>query len=148
MEWMSHWKRRETKQQPRMLPGPAVPGSCLVSFHFLCNIHSIHSVRLARNLMGPQSPRDATTTPPPLRSEDCCSFSSSWACELRSLICIKVTGKSVGHASRTSVSHPTARKVHVSIIIQCSCSGWPTGYGKKLSSSQAQLGQTTCLALA
>ena len=32
--------------------------------------------------------------------------------------------------------------------LQCSCSGWPTGYGKKLSSSQAQLGQATCLAVA
>ena len=28
-----------------MLPGPAVPGCCLVYFHFLCNIHSIHSVQ-------------------------------------------------------------------------------------------------------
>ena len=26
--------------------------------------------------------------------------------------------------------------------------GWPTGNGKKLSSSQAQLGQATCLAVA
>ena len=26
--------------------------------------------------------------------------------------------------------------------------GWPTGKGKKLSSSQAQLGQATCLAVA
>ena len=32
--------------------------------------------------------------------------------------------------------------------LQCSCSGWPTGYGKKLSRSQAQLGQATCLAVA
>ena len=31
-------------RQPSMLPGPAVPGCCLVSFHFLCDIHSIHSV--------------------------------------------------------------------------------------------------------
>ena len=41
---MSHRKGRETKQQPSMLPGPAVPGCCLVYFHFLCDIHSIHSV--------------------------------------------------------------------------------------------------------
>ena len=41
---MSHRKRRETKQQPSMLPGPAVPGCCLVSFCFLCDIHSIHSI--------------------------------------------------------------------------------------------------------
>ena len=41
---MSHRKRRETKQQLSMLLGPAVPGCCLVSFHFLCDIHSLHSV--------------------------------------------------------------------------------------------------------
>ena len=44
MEWMSHRKWRETKQQPIMLPGPAVPGCCLVSFCFPCDIHCIHSV--------------------------------------------------------------------------------------------------------
>ena len=27
-----------------MLPCPAVPGCCLVSFHFLCDMHSIHSI--------------------------------------------------------------------------------------------------------
>ena len=32
--------------------------------------------------------------------------------------------------------------------VQCSCSGWSTEYVKKLSSSQAQLGQATCLAVA
>ena len=32
---MAHRKWKETKQQPSMLPGPAVPGCCLVSFHFL-----------------------------------------------------------------------------------------------------------------
>ena len=32
---MAHRKWSETKQQPSMLPGPAVPGCCLVSFHFL-----------------------------------------------------------------------------------------------------------------
>ena len=30
---MSHRKSKETKQQPSMLPGPAVPGCCLVYFH-------------------------------------------------------------------------------------------------------------------
>ena len=44
MEWMSHRTWRLTKQQPSMLPGPAVPGCCLVYFCFLCDIHSIHSV--------------------------------------------------------------------------------------------------------
>ena len=32
--------------------------------------------------------------------------------------------------------------------IQCSCSGWPKGNGKILSSSHAQLCQATCLAVA
>ena len=41
MESMSHRKRRETKQQPNMLPCPSVPGCCLVSFHFLCDIHCV-----------------------------------------------------------------------------------------------------------
>ena len=35
MEWMSHRKQREMKQQPSMLPGPAVPGCCWISLHFL-----------------------------------------------------------------------------------------------------------------
>ena len=35
---MAHRKRKETKLQPSMLPGPAVPGCCLVSFHFLLAI--------------------------------------------------------------------------------------------------------------
>ena len=45
MEWMSHRKWKETKQQP----GTAGPGDillcCLVSLFFLCDIHSIHSVQ-------------------------------------------------------------------------------------------------------
>ena len=32
---MAHRKWNETKQQPSMLTGPAVPGCCLVSFHIL-----------------------------------------------------------------------------------------------------------------
>ena len=35
---------RQTKQQPSMLPCPAVHGCCLVSFHFLFDILSIHSI--------------------------------------------------------------------------------------------------------
>ena len=35
---------KEIKQQPSMLPGPAVPGSCLASFHFLWAIHPIRPV--------------------------------------------------------------------------------------------------------
>ena len=41
---MTHGKWRETKQQPSMLPGPAMRGCCLVSFCFLCDIHSIHFI--------------------------------------------------------------------------------------------------------
>ena len=32
---MAHRKRKETKQQPSLLPGPAVPGCSLISFYFL-----------------------------------------------------------------------------------------------------------------
>ena len=49
-EWMSHRKKRETKQHTSMSPGPSVPGCFLVSFHFLCDIHSIHSVQLNLDL--------------------------------------------------------------------------------------------------
>ena len=38
---MAHRKWTEFKQQPSMLPGSAVPGCCLVSFHFLWAIHPI-----------------------------------------------------------------------------------------------------------
>ena len=40
--WQRKW--RETKHQPSMFPGQAVPGCCLVSFHFLCYILWSHSV--------------------------------------------------------------------------------------------------------
>ena len=44
MEWMSHRKRKETKQQSdKVWPGNKL-GCCLVSFHFLCDIHFVHSV--------------------------------------------------------------------------------------------------------
>ena len=36
-------KWKESKQQPSMLPGPAVPGCCL-SFYFLWAIHPIDPV--------------------------------------------------------------------------------------------------------
>ena len=36
----------------------------------------------------------------------------------------------------------------VSARLPCATTEWPTGNGKKLSSSQAQLGQATCLAVA
>ena len=51
MEWMLHRKQRETKQQPSMLPSLAVTGCCLVSFCFLCDIHSIHSVKDGQTML-------------------------------------------------------------------------------------------------
>ena len=45
MGWMSHRKWKEIKQLPSMLPGPAVPGSCLASFHFQWAIHPIRPVQ-------------------------------------------------------------------------------------------------------
>ena len=44
MGWMAHRKWEEIKQQPSMLPGLAVPGSCLASFHFRWAIHPIRPV--------------------------------------------------------------------------------------------------------
>ena len=41
-KWKWTWK--ETKQQPSMLPSPAVPGCCLVSFHILWAILWPHTV--------------------------------------------------------------------------------------------------------
>ena len=43
---MSHRKWKEAKQEPCMLPGPAVPGCYLILFHFLWAIHPIRPVRL------------------------------------------------------------------------------------------------------
>ena len=44
MGWMAYRKWKETKQ----LPGTAGPGNmlgcCLISFHYLCDIHPIHPV--------------------------------------------------------------------------------------------------------
>ena len=41
---MAHRKWKEFKQQPSMLPGSAVPGCCLASFHFLWAILSTGTV--------------------------------------------------------------------------------------------------------
>ena len=41
---IAHRKWIETKQQPSMLLGPAVPGSCVVSFHILWAILSTSTV--------------------------------------------------------------------------------------------------------
>ena len=51
---MAHRKWKETKQQPSMLPGPAVPGGCLVSLHILWAILSTSTVdtRKGRKIWG------------------------------------------------------------------------------------------------
>ena len=41
---MAHRKWKETKQLPSMLPVPAVPDCCLVSFHILWAILSTSTV--------------------------------------------------------------------------------------------------------
>ena len=50
MGWMAHRKWKEIRLQPSMLPGPAVPGSCLASFHFRWDIHPIRPVYLGRHV--------------------------------------------------------------------------------------------------
>ena len=47
---MAHRKWKEIKQQPSMLPGPAVPGFSLVSFHFLWAILCPQAVWLSLNM--------------------------------------------------------------------------------------------------
>ena len=42
---MARRKLKEVKQQPSMFPGPAVPSSCLASFHFRWAIHPIRPVQ-------------------------------------------------------------------------------------------------------
>ena len=52
---MAHRKRKETKQQPSMLPGPAVPVCCLVSFHFLWAILCPQAVHGHGNMVQPMA---------------------------------------------------------------------------------------------
>ena len=51
MGWMAHRKWKAIKQQPSMLPGPAVPGSCLASFLFRWAIHPIRPVWVTNKKM-------------------------------------------------------------------------------------------------
>ena len=44
MERIAHRKWKESKQQPSMLSGLAVPGCCLIYFHYLWAIHPIRPV--------------------------------------------------------------------------------------------------------
>ena len=48
---MAHRKWKEIKQQPSLLPGPAVPGSCLVSFHFLWAILCPQAVLISNQIL-------------------------------------------------------------------------------------------------
>ena len=45
---MAHRKWKETKQLPSILPGPAVPGCCLVYFHFLWAIQCPQAVHACK----------------------------------------------------------------------------------------------------
>ena len=45
MGWMAHRKWIEIKQQPGTGGPGNILGCCLVSFRFLCDIHTIHSVQ-------------------------------------------------------------------------------------------------------
>ena len=49
---MAHGKWKETKQQPSMFPGPAVPGCCLVYFHILWAILSTSTVQCLHPSIG------------------------------------------------------------------------------------------------
>ena len=62
---MVHRKWKETKQQPSMLPGLAVPGCCLVSFRFLCDIHSIQDCTSVSDPVDPPSTGRSTPAIPP-----------------------------------------------------------------------------------
>ena len=68
--WMAHRKWKEIKRQPSILPGPAVPGSCLVSFHFLWAIHPIRPVNKLNEL--------GTTELPSWKNTQCKIFASSF----------------------------------------------------------------------
>ena len=53
-EWMSHRKQKDTKQQPGTAGHGNILGCCLVSFSFLCDIDSIHSVLSPHNMFNLQ----------------------------------------------------------------------------------------------
>ena len=84
MEWMSHRKRKETKQQPGTARPGNILGCCLVYLRFLCNIHSIHSVQQIPAIMV-QNRMRKTSRPNPVgppcsryrtRSPGCTGYSS------------------------------------------------------------------------
>ena len=49
MEWMSHRKQKEAKQQPGTAEAGNILGWCLVSLRFLFDIHSIHPLIIGLN---------------------------------------------------------------------------------------------------
>ena len=51
MDWMSHRKQKETKQQPGTAGPGNILGCFLVSLRFPCSIHSIHSVLMSAKCM-------------------------------------------------------------------------------------------------
>ena len=80
---MAHRKWKETKQLPSMLPGPAVPGSWLVSFHILWAILStstVQSIKIFRSLIFEQVSQSYGHTP-------ICTCTSWDRRHIRRLIC-------------------------------------------------------------
>ena len=45
IQWMSHRKQKDTKQQPGTAGPGNIFGCCLVSLRFLCDIHCIHYIQ-------------------------------------------------------------------------------------------------------
>ena len=55
---MAHRKWKQNQQEPSLLPGPAVPGCSLVSFHFLWAIlcsQAVEAVKLTKTYSGRES---------------------------------------------------------------------------------------------
>ena len=70
---MAHRKWKESKQQTSMLPGPAVPGCCLLSFHILWVILCPQDLSLCwgykKFLYGPETARKKAGFTQPLRKK-------------------------------------------------------------------------------
>ena len=96
---MAHRKWKESKQQPKMLPGPAVPGCCLVSFCFLCDIHSVQSY-LARAQTHREGKVIGTIFQPPPR----CKFTQS---------------PHVNRRGATTRNHATSFAIHATSFAFC-----------------------------
>ena len=82
---MAHRKWKETKQQPSMLPGPAVSGCCSIFFHFLWAILCPQAVQY-RHLTQPDKPVRSSMTRH-LSYHDCIDGGDHGGGTLKSEIC-------------------------------------------------------------